>query len=188
MDNQGFAPEEIALLRQQIKHSGFSFLYNDDEVQSEELEFAHFFFVGKHEGKDVIFDAVMYTLQLAHSSKLYEMAEMRAVEKFPHYKPFEYDEDEHGNIIEPEEIDEEVEEFKAEIMDELEEEESVKVREEVVLDTDFEYGIGLEVSLNVDEITEEVIDKFVKDFNNGTLNLDPTMYSFRHDSDEDEQD
>lgn len=186
MQNKGFDPQEIALVREQIKHTGYSFIYNDDEIQSEELEFAHVLFVGQHNGKDVIFDAVIYTLQLAHSSKLYEIAEEKAMKQFPSYKPFDYEEDEDGNIIEPTEVNEEVELFKAEIMDELEEEESVKVREEVVLDTDFEYGIGLEASLNVDEITEEVIDEFVKDYTSGNLKLDPTYYSFRHD-DEDEE-
>jgi hypothetical protein len=42
----------------------------------------------------------------------------------------------------------------------------------------------LDISLNVEEITQEVIEKFISDFNAGTLELDPTLYSFTSEEEE----
>jgi hypothetical protein len=61
---------------------------------------------------------------------------------------------------------------------EIEEEETVKVQEFVDIDTHHDYGIGLDASLNVDEIDEQVIAKFIQEFNDDTLSLDETLYSF----------
>jgi hypothetical protein len=80
--------------------------------------------------------------------------------------------------------DEDLELMLEEIIEELEEEEVVKVSEFVEVETDFEYGIGLDISLNVEEITQEVIEKFISDFNAGTLELDPTLYSFTSEEEE----
>ncbi|SDJ96112.1 hypothetical protein SAMN05421823_101529 [Catalinimonas alkaloidigena] len=182
--NKGFDPVEIESLKQEIRRNeGHLYVLNEDEPQGE--EFAHFFFIGQQKGKDVIYDAVLYTLRLEHSSQVYEMAEQRAIEQFPQYKPWEFELNAQGELMVPEQLDEEVEMFKAEIMMELEEEEAVKVREHVELDTTFEYGIGLEACLNVEEITPSLIDKFIRDFNQGSLKLDDTLYSFQSE-DEDE--
>lgn len=183
MENLGFDPEEIESLRQEIKQSGQSFIINEDEPQGD--EFAHFFFIGKYEGKEVIFDAVLYTLRLEHSSKVYELADEKAAEKFPHYKKWEFQEDEKGDLVLPDDLDEEVETFKAELILEMEEEETVKVTEHISYDTDFEYGVGLEVCLNVESVTDEVIEKFVREFNAGTIKLDPTAYSFQSEDEDD---
>ncbi len=185
-ENMGFDPEEIAGLKEEIQASGNSFIINEDEPQGD--EFAHFFFVGKHEGREVIYDAVLYSLRLEHSSKVYELADEKAAEKFPNYKKWEFEEDENGELVVPDDLDEEVETFKAELIMEMEEEETVKVKEHIDLDTEFEYGIGLEACLNVEAVTEEVIEKFVTEFNNGTLKLDPTMYSFQSDEEDDFED
>ena len=42
----------------------------------------------------------------------------------------------------------------------------------------------MEAYLNVAEITEETIEQFILDFNNGTLKLDPVQYSFESEDDE----
>ncbi len=177
--NPGLQPAEIEKIRRQCREKKQSYVLNEDEPQGD--EFAHFFFVGKHQGRDCIFDAVMYTLRLHHSSVLYEMAEERAEGQFPRYKrKLDEDEDE-------EEVDEEIEIFKAEVMDELEESESVKVQEYIHIDTDFDYGYALEVCLNLEEITGADIEKFVRDFTAGTLKLDKTLYTFHHEGDEDDE-
>ena len=36
----------------------------------------------------------------------------------------------------------------------------------------------------IEEITQEVIEKFISDFNAGTLELDPTLYSFTSEEEE----
>lgn len=183
-ENIGFQPAEIEKIKEQCRKLKQSYVINEEEPQGD--EFAHFLFVGKHEGKEVVFDAVMYTLRLHHSSVLYEMAEDRAVQQFPDYKPWDFEEDDNGELKLPEDLDEEVELFKAEVMDELEENESVKVKEYLHLDTEFDYGIALEICLNVEEVTSDLIEKFVKDFNNGTLKLDETLYTFKHEEEGEE--
>ena len=67
---------------------------------------------------------------------------------------------------------------------ELEEEEAVKVQEFIDLDTNHDYGIGLDAALNVDEINDKVISRFVTEFNEDTLILDDTLYSFQTEEDE----
>ena len=67
----------------------------------------------------------------------------------------------------------------------MEDEETIKVSEFVEIELDFEYGIGLDIALNVEEITVEVIEDFIKNFNAGTVKLDKTMYSFKHGFEED---
>ncbi|MBC7923988.1 MAG: hypothetical protein H7Z75_23185 [Ferruginibacter sp.] len=183
--NQGYDPQEIENLKEECRQAGQSYVVNENEPQGD--EFAHVHFVGKHEGREVIFDTVVYTLRLHHSSLVYEMAEDKTAEKFPHYVRWEPKEDENGELVPPEEADEEIELFKAETIAELEDSEAVKVKEEVQLETDFEYGISLDACLNVEEITHEVIDKFIREFNAGTLKLDDTLYSFAHDEDYDEE-
>lgn len=182
--NPGYDPSEIAELRKECLEAGLPFVYNEEEPREEEL--AHIFFVGKHKGQEVIFDAAVYTLQMVYFSEVYEMAEAEARKEFPNYKGWEMELDENGNLKmpSPDDIDEEVEEFKYSVIQEIEEDGSHKVSETLEFDEDFEYGVGLTVSLNVDEITEEVLIRFVSQFNDGTFQPDPSLLSFRLDEDE----
>ncbi len=184
VQNPGLEPAEIERIKKNCQRANQPYVLNEAEPQGD--EFSHFLFVGKHEGREVIFDSVMYTLRLHHSSVLYEIAEDKACEQFPDYKKWEFDENENGETLLPEELDEEVEMFKADVMAELEESESVKVKEYVQIDTDFDYGYALEVCLNVEVITGEIIEKFVKDYNTGTLQLDETLYTFHHEEEEED--
>ena len=68
----------------EIRLSGKSFIYDvEDELTD---EFAHFYFLGFHDGKEVLFDTVLYTLRMQHESELFEMAEHKAAQHFPQYK------------------------------------------------------------------------------------------------------
>jgi hypothetical protein len=80
-----------------------------------------------------------------------------------------------------EDMDEEVELYITELIEEIEENEEVKLSEHLDIDEDFEFGIGIDVCLNVDEINDNVVTKFVDDYLAGTIKLDPTMYSFKTD-------
>ena len=171
-------------MRQTITKSGASYVLNEEEPQGE--EFAHFFFVGTHQGREVVCDAVIYTLRLEHSSQVYETADQRATEQFPKYRPWDFEVNEAGELVMPADLDEEVELYKAEVMMELEEEEAIKVKEYLTVDESFDYGIGVEACLNVEEVTAEVINKFVKDFSAGSVALDDTYYAFHSEDDEDE--
>mgnify|MGYP006217115509 CR=1 FL=1 len=144
----------------------------------------NFYFLGMFEGKEVIYDAALYTLRLHHSSEVYELAEHEAAKKFPNFKGINYEEDENGNMKPLTSEEEEIGWFITEIIMEMEEEEAVKVQEFVDLDTNHDFGIGLDAALNVEEINEKVISKFVKEFNDDTLVLDETLYSFQTEEDE----
>ncbi len=72
----------------------------------------------------------------------------------------------------------------AEVIMELEEDEAVKVKEHVDLDDKAEFGVALDIGLHVDVITAKTVEKFIKDFNEDTLKLDDTLFSFQTQEDE----
>ena len=117
-------------------------------------------------------------------ASLYDMAEHRAAKHFPQYKKITYKEDENGNLQPLDELEEEIGLFMAEVIMELEEEDQVKVKEHVEIDPNIDFGIGLDAGLNVEKITSKVIEKFIKDFNEDTLSLDKTLYSFQMEDEE----
>jgi hypothetical protein len=112
------------------------------------------------------------------------LAEHEAAKKFPNFKGINYEEDENGNLKPLTSEEEEIGWFITEIIMDLEEEETVKVQEFVDLDTSHEFGVGLDASLNVEEINEKVVAKFIQEFNDDTLVLDDTLYSFQTEEDE----
>lgn len=176
--NKGYEPEEIQLLKEEIQNEGKPYVQVEDEEVDmlESGECVHIQFVGNENGQEVICDAIIYTLRLHHSSLVYEMAVEKAKKSFPQYVA---PEDRKPNYKINPELDEEIELYVTELIEELEETEAVQVQEHLEIDRDFEYGIGLDVSLNVDEITDEVILKFIDDYNNQTVQLDNTLYSFK---------
>ena len=175
--NAGFDPEEISKLRKELEKLGASYKIIPDEENSE--EFVNFYFIGMYEGREVIYDAALYTLRLHHSSEVYELAEHKAAKKFPNFNGISYEEDDDGNMLPLTSEQEEVGWFITEIIMDIEEEESIKVQEFVDIDTNHDFGIGLDAALNVDHIDNKVIKKFILDFNDDTLTLDDTAYSFQ---------
>ncbi|WKV11723.1 hypothetical protein [Marivirga harenae] len=174
--NQGFDAGEIEKLKQKIAQQKNQFVLVDTDDNND--EYKHFRFTGKYEGKDVIYDAVIYTLRLHHASEVYELAEHKAAQKFPNFKPIKFQEDENGDLRTLDDVEEEIGLYIAEMIDDIEDEELVKVQEHVDMDNGGEYGVGLDVGLNVEEVDDEVMNKFVHDFNEDNLNLDDTLYSF----------
>jgi len=175
--NKGTDPNVIEEYKAKIHAVGK--LYLPDEEDEGTDEYAHFYFVGVFEGKEVIYDTVLYTLRLQHESELFEIAEHRAAKHFPHYKKIAYEEDENGNLETLDPLQEEIGLFMAEIIMELEEDEAVKVKEHVEIDNKADFGIGLDAGLHVSEVTTAVINKFIQDFNDDTLSLDETLYTFQ---------
>jgi hypothetical protein len=172
MKNKGFDPEEIAQLKAECQQEGQNYvIVEDEDGMNDSGEFAHFQFVGKHNGQEVIYDAVMGTLRLNHSSLVFEEAEKRMKKSYPDYVEVDKRKPNYK-------ANEDMELMLEEIIEELEEEETIQVAETLEIDEDFEYGIGLDIALNVEEIDGDVITKFVNEFNAGTLKLDPTLYSF----------
>ncbi|WP_209328812.1 hypothetical protein [Lunatimonas salinarum] len=180
--NKGFDPETIAVLKEELTSAGKTFKIVPSEDNSE--EFVNFYFLGVYEGKEVIYDAALYTLRLHHASELYEIAEHEAAKKFPNFKGIHYEEDENGNLKPLKNEEEEIGWFITEMIMEMEEDETVKVQEFVDLDTHHDFGIGLDAALNIEAIDETVIADFVRDFNNDTITLDETFYSFQSEEEE----
>lgn len=183
-ENKGFDPKEIQQLKDECRQEGTSFAYIEDEDidMMENGECVHIQFVGPYQDREVIYDAIMYTLRLHHSSLVYEQAMEKVKATYPQYVPLE--DRKPGYRIDPK-LEEEIEIFLTELIEEIEENESIKVQEHVEVDPDTDYGVGLDVCLNVEEITDEVVEAFVRDFNAGSLSLDTTLYSFTS-SEEDE--
>ncbi|NVK51053.1 MAG: hypothetical protein HWE09_14875 [Cyclobacteriaceae bacterium] len=177
LENPGFDPNEIAKLRSSLEASGRPYYLVPEAENSD--EYVNFYFIGMYEGKEVIYDAALYTLRLHHASEVYELAEHEAAKKFPNFNGIRYEEDENGNLEPLSSEEEEVGWFITEMIMEIEEEESVKVQEFVDIDTHHDYGIGVDVALHVDQINDAVIQKFILEFNEDTLQLDETMYSFQ---------
>ncbi|CAG5068919.1 hypothetical protein DYBT9623_01651 [Dyadobacter sp. CECT 9623] len=175
--NPGFDPEEIAQLRNECKAENSNFIHVDDEFEDEEEnnEHAHVQFVGMYKDAEVIYDALIYTLRLHHSTLVYDEALERLKKEMPNY--ISQDERPENYKISAEE-EEDAEMLLTEFIEEIEENEEITVREHVEVDDSFEYGVGLEVGLNKTEITDKVIDDFIARFNAGSVELDPTLYSF----------
>ena len=185
--NPGFSPEEIQQLKDLCVAENRSFIYVEDEdfPEMDLKEMVHVQFVGQFKQQEVIYDAIISTLQLHYSSQLYEAAEKEVMEQFPKYVPLENRDE---NYQSDPELDEEVEMIILEIIEELEENEEIKVAEFIELDENFEFGISLEAALMVPSLEEDIIHTFIHDFNSGKLSLDPSLYSFNSEDEEDEDD
>jgi len=175
--NKGFDAETIAAYRERIRANGGYYALDDQDDHND--EYVHFYFIGDYEGKEVVYDAAMYTLRLHHESELYEIAEDRTAKHFPNFKKISYEDEKKSDSSESDPMAEEIGLYMAEIILELEEEDTVKVKEHVDQDVAAEFGISLDIGLNVEAITPAIITKFVQDFNNDSLSLDETLYSFQ---------
>lgn len=162
---------------EKLKSSGQPFIFDPDDQVTE--DYAHFYFLGSHEGKEALFDTVLYTLRMQHESELFEIAELQAAQHFPHYTKIQYEEDENGNLKPLDDQEEEIGLYMAEVMMALEEEGEVKVKEHVDLDLNHDCGIGLDVGLHLEKVTPKIIESFIRDFNADSLELDPGLYSFQ---------
>lgn len=175
--NKGFDTQTIQEYKSKMQSLGKTFLLDEEDELND--EYAHFYFIGMYEGKEIIYDAVMYTLRLQHESELFEIAEHRAAKHFPQYKKISYEEDENGNLAALDPLEEEIGLYIAEVIMELEEEEAVKVKEHVDMDPNTDFGVALDIGFHVEKVTSREIEKFIRDFNEDTLELDETLYSFQ---------
>jgi hypothetical protein len=182
--NPGYDPEEIAQLKKECKAESSNFIFVDDEFEDEEEnnEHAHVQFVGVYKNAEVIYDALIYTLRLHHSTLVYDAALEKLKKEIPGYlSPDERPEDYKIS----DEQEDEAELLLTEFIEEIEENEEITVREHIEIDDQFEYGVGLEVGLNKTEINEKVISDFVATYLAGRVQLDPTLYSFSGSEEED---
>jgi hypothetical protein len=177
IQNKGYDPQTILEYKEKMQSLGKEYLLDEEDEHND--EYAHFYFVGLYEGKEVIYDAVMYTLRLQHESELFEIAEHRAAKHFPNYRKITYEEDENGNLATLDPEQEEIGLYIAEVIMELEEEEAVKVKEHVDMDPNTDFGVALDIGYHAEKITAREIESFIRDFNEDTLVLDEALYSFQ---------
>jgi len=166
-----FSTESPKTIKEFLQSQKLTWVYNPDEEQDE--DFAFFFFQGKYKNKEVIFDVAFFPLSVHYASIIEEQAEEEVKKLYPEY------EGEESNL--PQNKLEEILEHKAEIIAEMEAESDVKVQEFIEFDDDFEEGdeiVLLTVSLNIDEVNEEEVSKFVENYLNNTFKLDENLYSF----------
>jgi hypothetical protein len=175
--NKGFDLQTIQDYKTRIQASERSYVLDHEDEQND--EYVHFYFVGIYEGKEAIYDAVMYTLRMQHESELFEIAEHRAAKHFPEYKKITYEEDENGNLATLDPLEEEIGLYIAEVIMELEEEEAVKVKEHVDMDPNTDFGVALDIGFHLEKISSHDIERFIRNFNEDTLELDETLYSFQ---------
>ena len=180
--NKGYDEQVLQEYLEKMRKAGTNHVVVESDDNSD--EYVNFYFVGKYEGRDVIYDAVLYTLRLHHNSELYEIAEHRAAKHFPEFKSIKYEEDENGDLELLDPLEEEIGLFMAEVITELEEDGEIRVKEHVELDPNVNFGVGLDAGLNVDKISKEVITKFVKNYNDDSLKLDDTLYAFQTEDEE----
>jgi hypothetical protein len=143
-----------------------NFIFNEEENSSEEEAF--FYFVGNQDGEEVVFNSYLYPLESEYMLNLMEESIQRVIQKYPNYKPEDFDMDQSGPHIE----------LLEEVLNELSEDEELGVQEFVEIGEAGENGVELNICLNVPQINSEVISKFVSEFNSGKLELDTTVYSF----------
>lgn len=174
--NKGFDPKVIEDYRKKMADKNQNYLIVESEDNGE--EYVNFYFIGQYEGREVIYDAVLYTLRIHYHSELFELAEHKAAQRFPNYKSIRYEEDENGNLKALNDEMEEIGLYMAEVMMELEEEEAVKVQEHLYLDPNVDFGVGLDAGLYEAEITPQIINRFIKQYNEDKLELDNTLYTF----------
>jgi folate-dependent phosphoribosylglycinamide formyltransferase PurN len=158
----------IDKLREQTRKAGRSFIYNPDEDRDDEKQTAYFYFVGKDDNKEVVFNAFIMTLEYDYHLAVMEEAEEKISTLHPNLA---------GKFYE-DYTDDEQDKFD-EVMDDIYDQGLVKVQERVDLfESDSSNELEMEISLNVKEITDQVIEKFIKEFNADTLELDDRTYSF----------
>lgn len=175
--NDGFNPDVIKEYQDEMKKNKRNYVLQNEEDNTD--EFVNFCFVGMYEGKQVIYDTILYSLRLHHNSELFEIAEHKAAKRFPEFRSIKYEEDENGDLAKLDDKEEEIGLYMTEVIFDLEEEEAVKVKEHIEVDKHLDFGVGLSVCLNFDKVSAEIIEKFIIDFNEDTLKLDETLYSFQ---------
>ena len=86
--NKGFDPQIIEEYRSKMQETSRNYVVEDNDENSD--EYVNFFFIGMYNGKEIVYDAALYTLRLHHNSELYEIAEHRAAQRVPEFRAIDY--------------------------------------------------------------------------------------------------
>ena len=162
---------DIVQLQKDCAKLGKTFIYNQAEEQDDdEKQFAHFIFAGKDQGKEVIFETYLSTLSYEYHMNVLDQAEAEFFEKYPQLADDDVMELEDKYQVEYDQM-----------IEAIYTKDSLTVQEDILIYEDEEENdihLSIEAFLNVKEITEAVISKFIKEFNADTLELDERPMSF----------
>lgn len=167
MQNEGYSAKAIKTIRDQALKEGRDFVINEDVERTSES--VCFYFIGEYQGNAVVFDACLFALRVEYEMAVFALAEERVEDTFPDFDLEAEIDDEDSEAMEL--FDEKVAE--------IEENQEITVNEYIDFDDSVQYGVGLDVCLKVTEVTDDVIAKFISDFNKGSFKLDPKEYIFK---------
>ncbi|GAA4821883.1 hypothetical protein [Algivirga pacifica] len=160
--------EEIAKVKAQAAKEGRAFIMRPDAEQDEMHK--NVLFVAEFDGKEELFDAFFYTLEEEFFANIFEDAVQEVIQQKPEYAEMDFNAEEGPHL-----------ELMDGIVDALAKDEDYQVSEFYEMD-EFaaEIGVGLDVCLNREEITEKDIADFIEKFkkNGGEVELDDTRRSF----------
>jgi|GEM_PF-1869241 len=169
---------EIEKLRQECAKIGKTFVYNQTEEQDDEdKQFASFFFVGKDNGREVVFDAYMSTLSYEYHMNVLDEAEATFFNKHPELQDTEFFE-----LDEKQQVEHDA------IVDAIYAADKVRVQEDALIYEEEEEEesatVGMEIFLNVEEVNDQVIADFIKKFNADIFEPSEELFSFAHEGNE----
>jgi hypothetical protein len=158
----------IETLQKQLDKAGKLFIYNPEEEQDDEKQMAYIYFIGTFDGKPVIYDSYITTLANEYQLLVMEEAEDEFFARYPELVDVDYDE-----------LSEDLKDELDMLMDQVHDQKMVEVCESLdYYEDEEETSIGLEVGLNVPEITDEVMTAFIQKFNAGNFEPDETSHRF----------
>jgi hypothetical protein len=185
-NKSSFDFQSVKNLKAHLAEKKASWVYHPNNEKDDDV--AEFLFVGKYEGKEVVFDVAICTLFLCYEQMIFEAADAEVQELLPKYGEWVALMQQDPDRLPPleKELEAKANEMRDGIMDELDEE-SMGVQEfmEIEQESDEVYVVNL--GLNVETITNEAISDFVKKYNEGTFKLDEDFYSFGESEEEDNE-
>ena len=160
--------KQIEELKRVFVQSGKLFIPSPDSEIDEEFQTASFMFLGKHDGKEMLFDVFMMTLIQDYRMNITEQTEDRMLNLYPELEEESYDEftelqkDEYDNIFES-----------------IYRSDLVKVQENITIhSSETNECMEIDVTLDVRKIDDKVIQNFIRNFNAGALELSENLRSF----------
>ncbi len=160
--------KQIEELKKAFAQGGKLFIPSPGAEIDDEYQTAAFMFLGKHEGKEMLFDAYMMSLIQDYRMNITEQAEERMLNLYPELEEEDYDDftelqkDEYDNIFES-----------------IYRSDLVKVQENISIHVG-EKGehMELDIVLDIRKIDDKVINNFIRAFNAGSFEVNEHLRSF----------
>ncbi len=160
--------KQIEELKRVFIENGKLFIPSPDAEIDEEHQTASFLFLGKHEGKEMLFDTFMMTLIQDYRMNIMEQAEEKLLNLYPELEGVDYEElteeqkDEYDNLFES-----------------IYRSDLIKVQENLSIQPS-EKGEHMEIDVIIDvrKINDKVIDNFIRTFNAKAFEVNENLRSF----------